>query len=343
MTPLRSPYLIARILVLLVVTLAAASHAQIAPAGAIYVQQPSGVHYLFSAAGVQSGGSLLYINYGTQQIDIIAPVSVSSDGRFSANSTITGRSVTGQISATSISLTYNSVTISSPKLPFHGPAQAFAGAFTGSLGNSTAGIFVTSVFNLSNGVSAAVAVGDSGVYGGVGSISSSGQFAMTLTTGERLTTLFQPVRGLASGTMSSSFGQPYTYAVNKLVAARLVNIATRGLVGNGEQVLIGGFIIKDNGKLVSLNAKGPSLAAVGVGNPVQNPRMDLYLGDQLIASNANWRTNTNATAIAASGLAPGDDREAALQIVLEPGTYTFIASSEDSSQGIGLVEVYGLE
>ncbi len=72
--------------------------------------------------------------------------------------------------------------------------------------------------------------------------------------------------------------------------------------------------------------------------------MDLYLNGQIIASNADWRSNSNATDISNSGAGPTDDREASLQVPLEPGAYTVIVSSEDpAQQGIGIVEVYGLD
>lgn len=92
-----------------------------------------------------------------------------------------------------------------------------------------------------------------------------------------------------------------------------------------------------------INARGPSLAAYGVASPIQNPRFDLHQGSQLIASNANWKTNSNVSEISASGLAPADDREASMQVSLEPGAYTVIVSSEDGSKGIGLVEAFGID
>jgi hypothetical protein len=111
-------------------------------------------------------------------------------------------------------------------------------------------------------------------------------------------------------------------------------------VGTDAQVLIAGFIVKDGGKRIAIRAIGPSLAAFGVPNPVQNPRVDLFLGNQLIASNGNWKTNSNAADISGAGYSPSDDREAVLYVTLEPGAYTAIVSSEDASQGVGLVEVY---
>ncbi len=133
-----------------------------------------------------------------------------------------------------------------------------------------------------------------------------------------------------------------TVSLIRAVPSRLLNISTRGLVGNGEQVLIGGFIIGDGGKTVLIDAKGPSLSAAGVANPVMATQISLYSGNQLIASNNGWRNSASVAEIAASGLAPTDDRESALQVSLEPGSYTVIVSSGDGSSGIGLVEVYGV-
>ncbi len=53
-------------------------------------------------------------------------------------------------------------------------------------------------------------------------------------------------------------------------------------------------------------------------------------------------TATNVAEIIASGVAPPDDRESALQIALEPGAYSVVVSSADGSTGIGLVEVFGV-
>ena len=50
----------------------------------------------------------------------------------------------------------------------------------------------------------------------------------------------------------------------------------------------------------------------------------------------------NADQIAAGGLAPSDPAEAALRTTLEPGTYTAVVTGKDTTQGIGLVEVYDL-
>ncbi len=333
----------AAVLITSIVLSAGPAVAQLAPSGSIHVQQPTGIHYIFGAGGTASGGGFFYINYQTSQFDVISPVNVSANGSFSGSSASTGRSVNGQISATAITLTYNGVTVSSQKISPYGPASAFAGAWTGSASASIGGAYVASFANSANGTTLIFLAGGNIAKIGVGSISSTGFVSVRFLSGETVTTSFAPAVGAARGTLQGSNGVNYTYGLNKTIPPRLANISTRGLVGIGEQVLIGGFIVRDGGKTVLLNAKGPSLGSSGVANPVQNPRLDLYFGGQIIASNANWRSNANAGEIAASGAGPSDDREAALQVPLEPGIYTFIASSEDSSQGIGLVEVFGVE
>lgn len=163
-----------------------------------------------------------------------------------------------------------------------------------------------------------------------------------LLSGQTLTGEFAPTFGRAVGSINSSFGATGVYAAVRAVLSRLENISTRGFVGSGDQVLIGGFIVADGGKTVFIDAKGPSLAASGVANPVQPTQITLYSGSQVIASNNGWRNNSNVGEIQASGLAPTDDRESALQVALEPGAYSAVVSSGDGSSGVGLVEVYGV-
>ena len=74
-----------------------------------------------------------------------------------------------------------------------------------------------------------------------------------------------------------------------------------------------------------------------------DPVITLYdSAGQTLATNDNWQTDTNAGQITADGLAPSDPAEAALRATLEPGAYTAVVTGKDSTQGIGLVEVYDL-
>ena len=57
--------------------------------------------------------------------------------------------------------------------------------------------------------------------------------------------------------------------------------------------------------------------------------------------NNNWRDSQEAE-ILQSGLAPSDDKEAAIIKRLNPGGYTAIIRSIDGSPGVGVVELYDL-
>ena len=302
--------------------LSSIGYAQIGPIGAIHVQQPTGVHYFFGTSGANAGGGFVYVNYLTGQYDIIAPVSVSSSGSFSATSQLTGRFLSGQVLETSISLSYNGATVSEAKLSYYGPVSAIDGSYSGVSTEPSLGVFFTTFVVYSDGVGLLISLNNSNVSVGVGTVSSSGAFSITTLLGEVVTGTFAPSYGFAQGSASSNFGYHYTYAVTKVIPPRLANISTRGFVGTGEQVLIAGFIVTDGGKTVLINAKGPSLSTQGISNPLANPKLDLYRNATIIASNGSWRNNSNASEISASGAGPSNDLEASLQVGLEPGAYT---------------------
>ena len=59
--------------------------------------------------------------------------------------------------------------------------------------------------------------------------------------------------------------------------SKLANISTRGAIGTGDDVLIGGFIVGDVANAtVVLRALGPSLAAFGISAPLLNPPLAIY-------------------------------------------------------------------
>jgi Fibronectin type III domain len=125
---------------------------------------------------------------------------------------------------------------------------------------------------------------------------------------------------------------------------RLVNIATRGLVLTGDNVLIGGLIIGGSSpKTVLIRAVGPSMASLGVAGVLANPMLQLYSGQSVIASNDDWGSAANAAAIQATGLAPGNPLESAILITLAPGNYTAIVSGSGGGTGVGLVEVFEID
>ena len=132
-------------------------------------------------------------------------------------------------------------------------------------------------------------------------------------------------------------------AMSAPTGGRLVNLSTRGLVQGGDQVLIGGLIIRGTApQPVLLRALGPTLADA-VPGALTDPRLRLMNAQgQELARNDNWQESAGAGAIQATGLAPPDRREAALLTELAPGAYTVIVEGVNGATGIGLVEAYPL-
>ena len=130
-------------------------------------------------------------------------------------------------------------------------------------------------------------------------------------------------------------------------ATRLVNVSTRGHVGVGNDVLIGGFIVTgSDSKTVIVRALGPSLGtgANPLAGALVNPVLELHDGSgNLLSSNDDWANSSQHAAIVASGLAPPNSLESAILTTLSPGNYTAIVRGVNDATGIGLVELYDLD
>jgi hypothetical protein len=128
-------------------------------------------------------------------------------------------------------------------------------------------------------------------------------------------------------------------------ASHLANISTRMKVGTGQNVLIGGFIVKGSqSKTLILRAIGPSLTASGVANVLADPVLEVHDSTgAVIASNDDWQESAQASQIQQSGLAPTSSAESAILITLSPGNYTAVVSGYGGAQGNGLVEAYEMD
>ena len=74
-----------------------------------------------------------------------------------------------------------------------------------------------------------------------------------------------------------------------------LNLSTRGLVGTGDNVLIGGFIVTGTDpKTVVLRALGPSLSGFGLSGVLADPVLSVYNSSHtLIATNDDWQSDPN--------------------------------------------------
>jgi hypothetical protein len=146
---------------------------------------------------------------------------------------------------------------------------------------------------------------------------------------------------------SSGVALVETYDIGLTANSRLGNLSSRGFIGTGDHILIGGFFAGPQTAAVTrvvLRAMGPSLAAFHVPDPMQDPTLEVHdRNGALLASNDNWETNQKPE-IQAAGLAPGDFRESAIVMTnFEPGPYTAVVRGKDGSTGIGLVEIYDVQ
>jgi hypothetical protein len=146
---------------------------------------------------------------------------------------------------------------------------------------------------------------------------------------------------------TNGFGLIEVYDLESTSSTHLVNISTRAQVEEGNNgALIGGFIIEGTeGQRVLIRAIGPSLKALEVEDALANPTLELYRGSQKIVSNDDWKTQAgngigSRGDIERSGLAPKNDRESALLLSLDPGSYTAVIRGKNNTTGVALVEVY---
>ena len=96
-----------------------------------------------------------------------------------------------------------------------------------------------------------------------------------------------------------------------------------------------------------VRAIGPSLSQFGVPNPLPDPVLELHgpAGFATVIDN-NWADDpAQAALIVASGLAPTNNLESAIDATVNPGAYTAVVHGNAGSSGqvgVALIEVYDL-
>jgi hypothetical protein len=139
--------------------------------------------------------------------------------------------------------------------------------------------------------------------------------------------------------------------------AKLVNISNRGYVGTGNDLMIPGFVVSNEGpKTFLVRAVGPTLGDFGVEGVLEDPRITIYRRvagnpptDEAILWNDNWGENGDAIDIASTAATLGafpltsGSNDAAFVVTLPPGIYTVHAAGVDGGTGTALVEIYLVE
>jgi len=146
---------------------------------------------------------------------------------------------------------------------------------------------------------------------------------------------------LAGKNATTGNGLAEVYDLEPDTNSTLANLSTRGFVGAGDNVMIGGLIVgSGDNPIVVVRAIGPSLANSGIGGPLLDPTIELHDGNgAVVGLNDNWKDG-QLQAVQATQLAPTDDRESTIVAFLAPGNYTAVVRGKDSTTGVALVEAY---
>jgi hypothetical protein len=128
--------------------------------------------------------------------------------------------------------------------------------------------------------------------------------------------------------------------------ARPMNMSTRAQIPAGDTAIAGFIICGTAPKHLVLRALGPSLASHGVTNALPDPTLELQnsKGEKLIV-NDDWKDDiAQRYAIEqADQMAPPDDKESAIDVIVDPGAYTAIVRGKAKDSGLALLEVYDFE
>jgi hypothetical protein len=137
------------------------------------------------------------------------------------------------------------------------------------------------------------------------------------------------------------------YDLAQNVDAKFANLSTRAFVSTGDNIVIAGFLLSNNGSTaldrIVVRGIGPSLAPPFPTSAVlADPTLELRdTNGVLILANNDWQDNPiQAAELIAAGLAPTNNLESGIAVTLSPGLYTALLAGKDFGTGIGVVEVY---
>ncbi len=131
-----------------------------------------------------------------------------------------------------------------------------------------------------------------------------------------------------------------------VLSSRIVNFSVRAQAGSGSQTLTLGCVVAGNNKTLLVRGIGPGLSMFGVTNPLVDPQLTLYSGNNPIAANDDWQSGSMAAAtlaataqVGAFPLAPGS-QDSALTATVNSGAYTAQIVGANNGTGNALAEIY---
>ncbi len=188
--------------------------------------------------------------------------------------------------------------------------------------------------------------------------STTGDFALPANSKDAAMQFAAP-GGLGTAEITSVDGTPGValgeiYSADTTQASRLIGLSARAIVGTGDNVLVGGFVITGSAPMkVLIRGIGPTLANLGIKTPLGDPTLTLYdAKGNIISANDDWG---GSQALVDAFTKTGDfaldplSKDAAILITLPPGLYTAQVSpaggtaqvpAAGSPSGVALVEIY---
>lgn len=169
-------------------------------------------------------------------------------------------------------------------------------------------------------------------------------------------------------TINLSAPSSATWFATQTKGRQVASLSTLGMAGTSpETALTAGLVIQQNlidktvpnaagtpvvvlrnpgvMKKVLIRGRGPSLSGLGLGTLAGNPKLTLLqsaVSPLVVAQNNDWK-DTQEAEIAATGLQPTDDSEAAIVTYLAPGSYAATLENEDGTPGFGQIEAFILD
>jgi len=123
---------------------------------------------------------------------------------------------------------------------------------------------------------------------------------------------------------------------------KLTGISTRGYVGNTPaEFLYAGISVQGNLKVL-IRGLGEGLQNRGVAGALDDAKIVVRKGADIIATNDSWNQDSSATELQQKQQSPPATSDAAMFITLSEGDYTIEVSSARGGKGVALVEVYDM-
>jgi hypothetical protein len=297
--------------------------------------------FLTATLSGPSGGSIIAArsSAGTFSDGVLTNISTRGQVGTGANTMITGFVVGGTVAK---QLLIRSV---GPTLTTFGVSGAIAGTQLAVYSGST---LVASNTGWSSSSSNAASV--MSAEGQVGAFALPSGSADSALVGTFMPGAYTAVTSGVSADTGVALAEVYdldTYT--PFTTKKLINVSTRGIVGSGSDVMIGGFNINGTApKRLLIRGAGPGLTALGVGNALATPHLQLINSNTqgVIRENFTWQEGNDSALLKAAEQATGaftyanGSADSAILITLPPGTYTAVLSGTGSSTGTALVEVY---